>query len=134
MDRLKELRTKLKVYLRRARMDQADLAKDIDVSSGSLSRRLNGREPLQHADIELIVEKLADRRAFWYKDEVRELLWLADFEDLFEELALLPSIRKLPETPAAATKPASADGESRWQRETQYPNRLKEAQERVEYL
>ncbi len=44
------------------------------------------------------------------------------------------SIRKLPETPAAATKPASASGESGWQRETPYPNRLREAQDRAEYL
>ncbi len=112
-------------------MNQADLAGDIGVSSGNLSRRLNGKLPLRRSDVELIIEKLADRGAFWYKDQVRELLGLTDFEDLFEELEHLPRIHKLLDTPPVAIKPVSEPGR---QRETQYPNTLNEAQERTEYL
>jgi HEAT repeat protein/transcriptional regulator with XRE-family HTH domain len=136
MDDLEEFRDKLKYYLKRVGWTQQDLAGLINVPFNSFSRRLHGKgETLQRIDVERIIEKLAAQGAFKYQDQVREFLGLAHYEDLFEELALLTSsIRKLPETPAAATKPVSAGGESGWQRETPYPNRLREVQDRTQYL
>ena len=136
MDDHAEFRNKLKYYRERAGWTQQELARQINVNFQSLSKRLHGKggETLQRLDVERIVEKLAPQGAFKYKDQVREFLRLAHHEDLFEELALLPSIHKLPETPPVATKPDSADSELRQQRETRAPDTLNEARDRAEYL
>jgi transcriptional regulator with XRE-family HTH domain len=133
MDDLAEFRDKLKYYRERAGWTQQELARQIDVNFQSLSKRLHRKrgETLQRLDVERMVEKLAPQGAFRFKDQVREFLRLAHFEDLFEELALLPSINKLPETPPVATKPASKVHQ---QRETRVPDALDEARDRSEYL
>src|SRR5713101_575880 len=135
MDDLKDLRDKLKYYCQRARWSQKDLAGLIHVNFQSFNKRLHGKgEALQRIDVERIIENLAPQGVFKCKDQVKEFLRLAHFEDLYEELALLPSIRKLPDTLPVATQPASADSEPHRQRETHSPDTLNEAQDRTEYL